>query len=227
MRTKLESRRTRINENNFPKYGFSFDLRVESKGAFIARLLWVCFTTALWLVDDTRATFSTNDRQNRSWLDRMRFPALSAGYMYLLLASNFDWLIAALLWLGRVSTLVWVLQIVFLSPPHTWGKSWAKCFARQIAQPFPLVCGEVLVRILPREAKSQISNMLDSWDFASRGEIPTKTSPHTRGNGWAICLARHFAQLFPHVCGGLKVQQRELRHRMGVPQYSYLSMREP
>ena len=48
--------------------------------------------------------------------------------------------------------------------------------------------------------------MLDIWDFASRGEIPTKTSPHTRGNGWAICLARHFAQLFPHVCGGLNKQ---------------------
>ena len=39
---------------------------------------------------------------------------------------------------------------------------------------------------------------------ASRGEFLTKTLPHTSGNGSASCLARHFAQLFPHVCGGLK-----------------------
>ena len=34
-------------------------------------------------------------------------------------------------------------------------------------------------------------------------EFLTKISPHTRGNGWQKCLARHFNLLFPHVCGGL------------------------
>ena len=46
----------------------------------------------------------------------MRFPALGAGYMYLLLASNFDWLIALFtcVVIGQSNNVVWVLQIVFL-----------------------------------------------------------------------------------------------------------------
>ena len=39
--------------------------------------------------------------------------------------------------------------------------------------------------------RQKTSNMLDIFLTA------------TRENGWANCLARHFAQLFPHVCGGL------------------------
>ena len=34
---------------------------------------------------------------------------------------------------------------------------------------------------------------------ASRGDSLTKISPHTRGNGWTKCLARHFCQLVSHV----------------------------
>ena len=40
-----------------------------------------------------------------------------------------------------------------------WGKSWARCLARQFAQPFPLVCGEILVRNSPLEAVRKIWNM--------------------------------------------------------------------
>lgn len=48
-------------------------------------------------------------------------------------------------------------------------------------------------------------NMFYFFLSASRGEFLTKISPHTRGNGLANYLARHFAQLYPLVCGGLKI----------------------
>ena len=52
-------------------------------------------------------------------------------------------------------------------------------------------------------SRQKISNMTDIFLSALRGEILTKTPPHTRGNSWANCLARSFAKLFPLVCGGL------------------------
>ena len=53
-------------------------------------------------------------------------------------------------------------------------------------------------------ARQKVSNIMNIFLMALQGEFLTKISPNTWGNGWADCLARHFAQLFPHVCGGLK-----------------------
>ena len=51
---------------------------------------------------------------------------------------------------------------------------------------------------------------------ASRSEFLTKISPHTRGNaGWAKCLARHFAKLFPHVQWALKKARANARNIVG------------
>ena len=61
-------------------------------------------------------------------------------------------------------------------------------------------------------ARPKISNMFDFILTASRGEFLTKTLPHTWGNGWASCLARNFAQLFPHVCGRLYKRESQLPH---------------
>ena len=84
-----------------------FQLSVESNCTFALVLL--CY--ALWLVDITRASFSTNKNpnENQPCLARTRFPALSTGCMYLL------WiLIGSLccfrLWLARVITLFLVLR---------------------------------------------------------------------------------------------------------------------
>ena len=46
---------------------------------------------------------------------------------------------------------------------------------------------------------------------ASRGDSVTKISPHTRGNGWTKCLARHFSQLFSHVCGGISFASKRAK----------------
>ena len=54
-------------------------------------------------------------------------------------------------------------------------------------------------------ARPKISNMFDFILTASQGEFLTTISLHTWGNGWANHLARQFAQLFPQVCGGLKL----------------------
>ena len=51
--------------------------------------------------------------------------------------------------------------------------------------------------------RQQISNMTDISLTASRGVKLTKTPAHTRGNSWANCLARNFAEHFPQVCGSL------------------------
>lgn len=49
-------------------------------------LVWFRITTPSDWLKKTRATLSSNQRykQNQSWLDRTRFPALCVGYMYLL-----------------------------------------------------------------------------------------------------------------------------------------------
>ena len=54
----------------------------------ITELLWFCFTTLCDWFKKSRATYSTNQmqNQNQSRLGRMRFPAFSAGYVYLLQA---------------------------------------------------------------------------------------------------------------------------------------------
>ena len=49
------------------------------------------------------------------------------------------------------------------------GKSWAKFLARQLAQPYPLVCGEFSVRNSSREAGRKISTCLIF--FASRSKF--------------------------------------------------------
>ena len=79
------------------------------------------------------------------------------------------------------------------------------CEARQSAWLFPQVCSWVFMRISPCKAKSQISNTTDIFLMASQGEKLTKTQPHKWWNSWANRLARQFAQLFPQVCGRLKV----------------------
>ena len=78
--------------------------------------------------------------------------------------------------------------LLLLSLPHTWGKSWANCLARRLAQLFHQECGWVFVSFSPREAVRKISVVFDIWDFASRGEILTKTQPQTWGNSSADCL---------------------------------------
>ena len=65
--------------------------------------------------------------------------------------------------------------VIFISPPHTWGKSWANCLARRFAQPFPHVCGEIVVRNLPHEAVSIKSNMFDIFGLAR--QIPQCVRP--------------------------------------------------
>jgi len=64
----------------------------------------------LWLVKKFGATFSTNQKLNQLWLCCTRFPALGAGYTYLLrfLIGSLGNL--SLLWLARVITLVLVLR---------------------------------------------------------------------------------------------------------------------
>ena len=59
----------------------------------------------------TCATFSTNQmqNQNQSRIGRTRFPALGAGYVYLLQALIGSFLYLRLLWLAIVITLVLVL----------------------------------------------------------------------------------------------------------------------
>ena len=69
-----------------------------------------------------------------------------------------------------------------LSPPHTWGKSWAKCLARRFAQPFPHMCGEIVVRNSPREAVRIKSNMFDIFGLAR--QIPHCVRPSWESS-WA------------------------------------------
>ena len=67
---------------------------------------------ALVLVNKTRATFSTNENpsQDQSCFARMRFPALGASYMCLLLILIGSLCCLHLLRLARVITLVLVLR---------------------------------------------------------------------------------------------------------------------
>ena len=62
-------------------------------------------------------------------------------------------------WLQRRVILIIVTFLLVcwrnLIPPHTWGKGWAKFLPRHFAQPFPLVCGEILVRKSRRDAKKK------------------------------------------------------------------------
>ena len=70
--------------------------------------------------------------------------------------------------------------LIWLSPIHTFQRTrWGICLSRP-----------------------KISNMTDIFLTVLRGEILTKTRPHTRGNSWANCLARPFAELFPLVFSG-------------------------
>ena len=69
-----------------------------------------------------------------------------------------------------------------LSPPHTWGKSWANCLARRFAQLFPHVCGEIVVRNSPREAVRIKSNMFDIFCLAR--QIPQCVRPSWESS-WA------------------------------------------
>ena len=90
-----------------------------------------------------------------------------------------------------------------LSPPHTWRKSWAKCLAIQLAQSFPLMCDEVLVRNSPREAVSvfgHCENLTESdqsiiqenciaysRDFRARSKKTTSPFPFSTPS-WIIYL---------------------------------------
>ena len=58
------------------------------------------------------------------------------------------------------------------------------------------------MRISPREAKSQISNMIDNFLTASRGEKLTKLN-RTHDETAELIASMQFAQLFPQVCGRL------------------------
>ena len=72
----------------------------------IWRLLWFCLTSLSDWLAKRCATFSTNQekKQNQSCLARTRFPALGAGYMYLVRVL-IGWLCCLhLLWLARVIT---------------------------------------------------------------------------------------------------------------------------
>ena len=81
---------------------------VESNFAFALVLHYY----ALWLVNKTRATFSTNGKpnQNQSRFGRTRFPALGASYMYLLRILIGSLCCLHLLRLATVITLALVLQ---------------------------------------------------------------------------------------------------------------------
>ena len=77
----------------------------------ISELLWFCIYFTQWLVESSRAIFSTNQKwkQNQSWLTRAHFPALCFGYVYILrvLIGLLDCLRP--FWLAKVITLVLVL----------------------------------------------------------------------------------------------------------------------
>ena len=62
---------------------------------------------------------------------------------------------------------------------HNCHKRWGICFARQ-----------------------KISNMFDIFLTASWGDFSPKFRRTREKNGWENCLARHFAQLSPNLCGG-------------------------
>ena len=71
--------------------------------------LWFCFTTLYDWFKKTRATYSTNHTQNQNQSRlRTRFPALGAGYMYLLWVLIGPMCCLRLLWLAIVITLVLV-----------------------------------------------------------------------------------------------------------------------
>ena len=47
--------------------------------------------------------------------------------------------------------------------------------------------------------------MVNEFSFNQSNKLYIRKNPqHTLGKSWVNCLARHFAQLFPHVCGGIK-----------------------
>ena len=76
---------------------------------------------------------------------------------------------------------------------------WAMQFYWMIDQPGSarFSCLPHTVRNLPRKAK----NIKQVWYFPyglmRQIEFVTENLPDTWGNGWATCLARNFAQLFP------------------------------
>ena len=94
-------------------------MSVESNSRFALVLLYF----ALWLVKTSRATFSTNQKQNSNQLRlaRTRFPALGASDMYLLrvLIGLLDNL--CLLWLAGIITLVLVLRHSFEKRSNYFG----------------------------------------------------------------------------------------------------------
>ena len=71
--------------------------------------------------------------------------------------------------------------------------AWRTHMTLKFAQPDSHVCRTQWGICLARQ---KISNKFDIFLTASRGEFLTENPPHTRGNGWATCLARNFAQLF-------------------------------
>ena len=77
-----------------------------------SRVDLVTFSAWHWLVNKTRATFSTNGNpnQNQSCFGRTRFPALGPSYMYLLRILIGSLCCLHLLRLTRVVTLVSVLR---------------------------------------------------------------------------------------------------------------------
>lgn len=99
------------------------------------------------------------------------------------------------------------------SPPHTRGRAEQNPSRDSCIAVSSRVRQNILVRNSPCEAiilgKYQTClNMFRIFLMFLRGEFLTKISPHTKGYSWGNYLARHFARLFPHVCGG---PNREIR----------------
>ena len=86
-----------------------------------------------------------------------------------------------------------------------WGKGWARCLARQLVQPFPLVCGGILVRNSPFEAVRKIWNM-------RAGSVLSE-----------VMLEKRLVQLFIALCGPLSfyVGFVEVKERLEEPPFPY------
>ena len=86
------------------------------------------------------------------------------------------------------------------------------------------MCGWVFVSFSSREAVRKISVLFDIWDFASRGEILTKTQPHTWGSSSADCLAMSRKA----VCSALFSSVRQaLPHLLSLRAVSFRLLENP
>ena len=86
------------------------------------------------------------------------------------------------------------------------GKSWTKFLAKQLAQPFPHVCGEFSVRNSPREAVRKISNYFlpreanSSLCAANMRIWLSQANRSSNKIAWHTHVTLKFAQPDSHVC---------------------------